>query len=206
GPLPLSSVCAYDTRFLPEQLRRGIAQTHPALLTAHGRTPNDLYEDPATVLRRTSPHGADPVEVTAPTLHPAALTEVTQLADLRTQLRGVLDPLRQHLQLCEDFFTAVVEVATNGLRHGRPPLDVRLWITRDRLVCTVTDRGVGFDDPLAGYRPYGAEPLHGMGLWLVRQACDRIDAYRTPGGFTVRLVTGLPRGPGDPGNAAGTAP
>lgn len=28
----------------------------------------------------------------------------------------------------------------------------------------------------------------GMGLWAARQLCDRMDLYRTPEGFTVRVV------------------
>ena len=46
---------------------------------------------------------------------------------------------------------AVHEVASNGLRHGEPPVTVRVWLGPGRVVCTVTDRGHGFDDPFTGY-------------------------------------------------------
>ena len=38
---------------------------------------------------------------------------------------------------------AVHEVVANGLRHGEPPVTVRVWFARGRVVCTVTDRGAG---------------------------------------------------------------
>ena len=91
------------------------------------------------------------------------------------------------------------EVIGNALRHGAPPIDVRLWTTSTRLEATVTDSGQGFDDPLAGYLPPGTgSPAVGVGLWAARQACDTLETVRTPAGFSVRLTTVLP--------APGTAP
>ena len=80
---------------------------------------------------------------------------------------------------------------SNALRHGRPPVDVRLWTTPTRLVCAVTDRGNGFDDPLAGYVPYDDDHTR-AGLWLARRSCDSLDYVATPDGFTARLTTDLP--------------
>ena len=67
---------------------------------------------------------------------------------------------------------------------------IRLWSTARQTVCTVTDAGPGFDDPLAGYLPaHGGDMSRGgMGLWLARQLCDQVTLARTPDGFTVRLV------------------
>jgi anti-sigma regulatory factor (Ser/Thr protein kinase) len=81
-------------------------------------------------------------------------------------------------------------VATNGLRHGEPPVTVRAWVSPGRFVCTVTDRGAGFDDPFAGYVRGGGEdlPEGRLGLWLARQLCDEVTTSRTPEGFTARLV------------------
>src|SRR4051794_15971044 len=99
APLPLSSVCAYDTRNLPEPVRRGIEQTHPALLTARGPTPNDRYTDPTTVVRRTAARRPDPVGNTVPVLHLADLTDLTQLPQLRAQLRAALGVHGRHAEL-----------------------------------------------------------------------------------------------------------
>lgn len=191
GPLPLSSVCAYDTRTLPAPMRRGVEQTHPALLTADGRMPNDRYAPPDTVLRRTARDTVEPSPGTPPLLHMAALTDLGQLARVRAQLRVALAANGRYEPLRADFFAAATEVITNALQHGRPPVDVRLWTTPTRLVCAVTDRGEGFDDPLAGYVPYGDDLAH-AGLWLARQACDVLDFSATSEGFTARLTTRLP--------------
>ena len=195
GPLPLSSVCAYDTRELPAPMRRGVEQTHPALLTAGGRVTNDRYMPPATVLRRTPRDTSEPLPATPRMLHVATVTDAGQLAGVRAQLGLVLDATPRYERLRADFLIATAEVLTNALQHGRPPVDVRLWTTPTRLGCVVTDRGEGFDDPLAGYVPYGDEPAR-AGLWLARQCCDTLDFFSTPGGFTARLTTRLPA-PGD---------
>ena len=110
-------------------------------------------------------------------------------------MRAALDGSGEPGQLRSRFAAAVAEVLLNALRHGRPPVAVRLWVTPTRLECTVTDRGDGFDDPLAGYiLPGNGFPPAGAGLWLVRQACDTLEAFRTGTGtgFAVRLATGLP--------------
>jgi anti-sigma regulatory factor (Ser/Thr protein kinase) len=192
APLPLWSVCAYDARALPRSILDGVEETHPALMTAAGRLTNDRYVDPAAVLRRTSSVPVDVVEDTPPTLDVADLADSTRLAQLRAQVRAALDgsPAQQHRR--GDFGLAVGEVLANAFRHGCPPVAVRLWVTPTRLVCTVTDHGAGFDDPLAGYDPPGiGSAVARSGLWLVRQTCDALDAVRTPSGFTVRLTAVL---------------
>jgi hypothetical protein len=176
GPLPLSSVCAYDVRTLPAPMRRGVEQTHPALLNADGRVPNDRYMHPETVLRRPPRDTAEPLPGTPPGLHVATLTDTGQLSDVRAQLGLVLGAQQRYERLRGDFVLAAAEVMTNALRHGRPPVDVRLWTTPTRL---------------AGYVPYG-DDVDRAGLWLARQSCDDLDFFATPEGFTARLTTHLP--------------
>jgi anti-sigma regulatory factor (Ser/Thr protein kinase) len=133
-----------------------------------------------------------------PTLVLADLADPTRLPELRARLRAALDGGNGHGRLSGRFAAAVTEVLGNAFRHGTPPVAVRLWTTPPRLECTVTDGGRGFDDPLAGYLPPGhGSPPAGAGLWAARQACDTLEAFRTPTGFTVRLTTVLP-GPGAP--------
>ena len=93
----------------------------------------------------------------------------------------------------EDFLLAVDEMTTNALRHGRPPVDLRLWADEKRLVCTVTDRGAGLQDPFIGYGPAHGDDLSlgGMGLWLARQLCDHVDITVADDGVRVRLTTVL---------------
>jgi anti-sigma regulatory factor (Ser/Thr protein kinase) len=95
--------------------------------------------------------------------------------------------------MVEDLVMAVHEVAINGLRHGRPPVTVRLWAAPERVQCAVTDGGPGFEDPFAGYVRGGGDelPEGRFGLWLARQLCDEVVMARTPEGFTTRLVVDL---------------
>jgi anti-sigma regulatory factor (Ser/Thr protein kinase) len=162
------------------------------LLTAEGRTPNRHYLDPVTVLRRSSSLRPASIEATNPAVHLAGLTDRACLPDVRARLRASLAGPWWQEEIRRDFVAAVAEVTANAFRHGRPPVELRLWATPSRLLCTVTDRGTGFDDPLAGYLPPGAPGVPGAGLWLARQSCDRLDAYLHRGGFTVRLTTRLP--------------
>ena len=76
---------------------------------------------------------------------------------------------------------------------GAPPVDLRLWTSPEKVVCSISDRGPGIEDPFAGYGPAHGEDLSrgGMGLWLARQLCDHVDIVRRDGVLTVRLVTRL---------------
>lgn len=94
-------------------------------------------------------------------------------------------------EVLEDFLIAMDEMTSNAIRHGQPPVDVRLWTSPDRVVCTITDRGPGWGDPFAGYGPAHGEDLShgGMGLWLARQLCDHVDIFAGTNDMTVRLTT-----------------
>src|SRR3712207_5324398 len=94
----------------------------------------------------------------------------------------------------DDLHLAIDEMSANAVRHGRPPVQLRLWASADRVVCTISDHGPGMDDPFAGYGPAHGSDLSrgGMGLWLARQLCDHVDVIDDGGaGLTVRLTTAL---------------
>ncbi|MGC1211160.1 MAG: sensor histidine kinase [Micromonospora sp.] len=188
----LWNVCVYDTTLLPERVLTEVSHTHPYLLDPAPR-PNDRHVPPEQMLRSLTTPGPDPIQAGTALLDVADLTSLRQLAVLREQVRLTAAVAGAPEWRQNDLMIAVNEVATNGLRHGRPPVRVRIWAGADRLVCTVTDRGEGFDDPLAGYRPATGDALRHTagGLWLTRQCCDRVDLTRTADGFTVRLVQSL---------------
>jgi anti-sigma regulatory factor (Ser/Thr protein kinase) len=189
APYPLSSVCAYDTRSLPDPILDAARTTHPNLLTPAGPTGNSDYRDPATVLRALPADPPDPVEATPPQFT-VELTTPAELAGLRRGLRAALTDAGIATRAIDELVVAVHEVAANGLIHGDPPVAVRAWISGDRARCTVTDRGHGHDLPLAGYLPPTAASARGRaGLWVARHTVDRLSNARTPGGFTVSLTT-----------------
>lgn len=186
---PLWSVCAYDTRLLRHDVLTVGHRTHPDLFTGSACTGNARYVQPVTYLRQLAPSGSDPLRAEVPAFDSGDLVERSQIGELRADLRTALGAAVPGATL-GDLVTAVGEIATNGLTHGRPPVRVRAWASTRRLLCRVTDQGDGFDDPLAGYLP---NPLHsGRGLWLARQLCDRVEAFPAHDGFTVQMATAIP--------------
>jgi anti-sigma regulatory factor (Ser/Thr protein kinase) len=180
---PLWSLCVYDTRQLPGQVLDAGEQTHPRLYP--GRE-SRRYREPAEFVRAV-PAGPLPVEAATPVF---AVQQPTDLVELRAGLLATLARSGLPERTATDLVFAASELTTNAMRHGRPPVRVRLWSTTDQSVCTVTDAGPGFDDPLAGYVPaHGGDMSRGgMGLWLARQLCDQVTMAQAPEGFTVRMV------------------
>lgn len=185
---PLSALCLYDTRREhPDTLRSGL-RTHPRIATAVGYGPNPAFTEPADLLK---PEPPEPRPAAAPDVRMDDVRDPS--AARRTVTRAVLAG-RRPSEAREDFVTALTEILVNAARHGRPPVDVRVWATAASLVGEVTDRGPGIDDRLLGYRPVGPGGLGTapLGLWLARRLSDDLDYGRTEEGFTVRLRTDLP--------------
>jgi anti-sigma regulatory factor (Ser/Thr protein kinase) len=186
---PLWGMCVFDTQRLPESLLTSALQTHSRVATPRGREANPLFVEPADYLRAL-PVPDEPLEGTPPRLHAA---HVADFATLRRALAAELAGVPADGDLLQDFLLAVDEMTSNALRHGGRPVDLRLWIGTDRAVCTIADRGTGWDDPFAGYGPAHGDDLSrgGMGLWLARQLCDHVDITTGPDGASVRLTVGF---------------
>lgn len=185
--LPLWSVCAYCTPDLPPSLLDTALATHPWLRTADGTAaPNPDYVAPGRLVNGAAPLPPPP-DGEAATLD---LAHAGDLGGLRGWLRTRLKDVDTTAEGAETVLLAVNEVACNGLRHGRPPVSVTLWVTPAQILCDVTDRGPGITDPLAGYTP--PDPLrlaeHGAGLWITRRLCDDVTTAHGGTGFTVRLA------------------
>jgi anti-sigma regulatory factor (Ser/Thr protein kinase) len=186
APLPLWSLCAYDTQVLPRPLLDAAWVTHPWLRAGGERARNGDFVQPARLLTGLT----RPLEPPAAQAATVTLTQLGELPGLRRWLQARLADAQLGTEAAEDAVLAVDEVAANGLRHGRPPVQVALWRTTASLVCDITDRGTGLTDPLAGYTP--PDPLQllegGVGLWMTRRLCEDVTTGRTPTGFTVRLT------------------
>jgi anti-sigma regulatory factor (Ser/Thr protein kinase) len=186
---PLWGLCVFDTQRLPDPLLATVLHTHPRVVTSRGREDNPLFTEPADYLRAL-PVPAEPLEGTTPRLH---ATRVADFAGLRRAVATALTGVAAAADVLQDFLLAVDEMTSNALRHGGRPVDLRLWVGPDRLVCTIRDRGAGWDDPFAGYGPAHGDDLSrgGMGLWLARQLCDHVDIRTGTGGASVRLTLRL---------------
>jgi anti-sigma regulatory factor (Ser/Thr protein kinase) len=186
---PLTGLCLYDSRLLPDEVLDSARATHPDLVSAGTRRASADFGDPTDFLRRL-PVPREPVEDAAPVL---VVTGATVLADLRHRLGAALSAFVADPDLAGDLHLAVSEVAANAFRHGVPPVSARVWVSEDQLICEITDRGSGFADPLAGFQPAHGPDLGrgGMGLWLARKLFDHVDLVPGPAGLTVRLATRL---------------
>jgi anti-sigma regulatory factor (Ser/Thr protein kinase) len=187
--LPITALCAYDRSAVPGDVLRSVPPTHPYLFIGDGYRPCPAFEDPRRYLHRL-PIPREPVEALPPVL---VVDAAPRLPDLRHAVKAVLDRHITDEVERADLYLAVSEIAANAFRHGGRPVSARIWTDGRRMVCTVTDGGSSFDDPLAGFVPAHGDDLSrgGMGLWLARKLWDSVDLVRGPQGFTVRLATAL---------------
>lgn len=186
---PLTAMCLFDAEQCSEMVLASARATHPMLLDDGEVRPNPRFRDPRAFVRAL-PIPREPVESGPPAF---AVDDVPSLPTLRHALGAVLERLVSDEEQRGDLHLAVSEVAANAFRHGTPPVSARLWADHERIVCTISDRGRSFDDPMAGYVPAHGFDLGrgGMGLWLARKLWDTVDIVGDERGLTVRLSTRL---------------
>jgi anti-sigma regulatory factor (Ser/Thr protein kinase) len=186
---PLWGLCVFDTRRLPDPILESAQRTHQHLHTPGGRVANPGFVDPADYVR-SLPVPQEPLEHSTPQL---SAVDVTDFIGLRHVAASELAVSAARRETAEDFLLAIDEMTSNAVRHGKPPVSLRLWTSDDRIVCTIADQGPGWDDPFAGYGPAHGDDLSrgGMGLWLARQLCDHVDITQDAAGTAVRLTIRL---------------
>ncbi|MFC7546001.1 anti-sigma factor RsbA family regulatory protein [Plantactinospora sp. GCM10030261] len=184
---PLWSMCAYDTRTTPSTVLMDVERTHPRFARPDGsHVPSHLYTEPVTYLAEDRPMLPDPLQATAPLIELTDPSPGAARSAVYAAHHGQLTP-----DDLDDLVIAVSEVVTNALRHGRPPVVLRLWSAADRVVVAVEDGGAGPKDPFAGLLPAN-NGSGGLGLWITHQSCNHVTTQRGPDGFTIRLTAGDP--------------
>jgi anti-sigma regulatory factor (Ser/Thr protein kinase) len=189
GRYRFSGLCRYDTRCTASDVLDLALAAHHRVFTAEGARPNPYTRPAADLLHELAPTPEpDALEAT-----PAVLTvpDCMALAPVRHAVLRVLHGAAVGTHVAEGFGTAVSEVVSNAVEHGRPSVEVRLHTDGRRWLCVVTDRGAGIDDPWTGFdSPLGTNPgRNGMGLWVARQLCDQLTISRpASGGVRVGLL------------------
>jgi anti-sigma regulatory factor (Ser/Thr protein kinase) len=185
--LPVTFICPYDARVLPQEVLDHARETHPEIVSAAGVSPSSSYEDPRDFCERLD----STVEVQS---REPSLEMMFGLGDLQSVRRlvgsfaidaGFAGPRTEEIVL------AVNEIATNALLHGQPPATVRAWNADDEIILEVVDAGEGIPDALAGQLPPPAQGLGGRGLWLTRLLCDAVEICNA-GGCTVTVHASAP--------------
>jgi anti-sigma regulatory factor (Ser/Thr protein kinase) len=190
---PFRALCLWDSRRLPAERAKAYRAAHPGLVGPSGLRPNGEYVAPEELVSRPEHRPRPDPAQAGPPQYDADVGD--DLRHLRLDLYPVALSSQMRSDALDDFIKAVGGVVLNACAHGSGNVRVRLWAPPHKLVCTVTDRGPGIDDPFVGYgkpavkSPREAPGNGGLGMWAARQLCDRLDYGSGPEGFTVRLVS-----------------
>jgi anti-sigma regulatory factor (Ser/Thr protein kinase) len=186
--LPLTFLCPYDGRALPDEIVGYARCTHPEIADAGGSTASDCYEDPMDFCRRLDSAALAPVA--PPSLEIdfglADLPSVRRMVEWEALYAGVSGSRTDELVL------AVNEIATNAVIHGSAPASLRIWNEDGEVVCEVSDAGDGIDDALAGQLRPAATGPGGRGIWLTRMMSDAVEIRSTATGCTVAIHAKAP--------------
>lgn len=180
---PLWGLCPYDTRLVPGASLEDVRRTHPYIATRTGHLVNPGHVEPGEFLTGHTSSWRDRLEDDPPL---ARFTDPTP-AQVRDTLLAAGGSTLLSANDLRGLVLGASEAVTNAVRHGVPPVTVRLWCSPRRIVVAVTDTGPGPGDPYAGLVPPGGG---GMGLWLAHQMCGYVTFRRGREGFTIRLVAG----------------
>ena len=184
--LPAWVVCTYNANGTPDPIIDGVWRTHPEVHAGDTWHTSDRFEDPDELLGALTPEptplsglrsigfGRDLEEFRDGLARVLAAEKVSDATVLDMLLAAVLDRVLGDLRGGEEH-----------VEHGGGVADVRVGHADGRFVCEVVDRGNGFDDPVAGYLV--PREGTGTGLWVARQLAWRVEFFRSPQGFTVRI-------------------
>ena len=190
---PVSFICPYDARTLPDEILEHAERTHPELVAGDGEAAaSSAYEDPHSFcsgLARDAPHAGTPVSELE--FGSADLPALRRLVEWESLFAG-LEPTR-----VDELVLAVNELATNALVHGEAPARLMIWNEDGEVIFEVEDRGEGIGDALAGQLRPSPGGAGGRGLWLSRLMADALEIHSDEDSNTVALHVSLP-GQADP--------
>lgn len=182
------ALCAYDRNTAAPDLIAEVRRTHRELLEGGRPRRNGDYTDPRRLFTELdaeldrAPLPLPPVFDTI-SIESADLHDVRAFVAARAARHGLPDGALSGL------LVAVTELATNAVKHGTPPMAVRLWTEGGDLVCDVADSGLWWPRPAAtlGFVPPESAAAGGFGLWGVRMLADGVQIRAGWDGTVVRL-------------------
>lgn len=178
-------ICIWDRRRHSDRIIEVMRSVHDHEVTEAGTRPNGQRVAPAEYLagRNDVPLPSPPTlaDLDMTVLSPDDVSVVGRAASSWAGSRGFSD------SASDDVVIALVEIATNGLLHGRPPVRIRGWWQGETLVAQVDDTGGRRLPATAGYLAPGVEPGAARGLWLARQLADVVSVHTADSTTSVRL-------------------
>jgi anti-sigma regulatory factor (Ser/Thr protein kinase) len=180
-------ICGYDTRVAGPDVLEAARRTHPLLAGWHGTRRNRNYDEPE--------HfgiDCDRTPLPAPEQRPDSLSfeRAEDLRGVRRFIEGHARRLSMHELEMVKLRQAVDSIAGNAVKHGTPPMELRLWAEDAVMVCEVVDFGHWRPEGLIGFLP--PDPGTGFdGLWGARMLVDAVHVRAGWSGTVVRLRTRL---------------
>jgi anti-sigma regulatory factor (Ser/Thr protein kinase) len=179
-------ICPYDVGELSGEVVAEAKRTHPRLLDATGRWTSLGYLPPKDFNRECDRSPLPPVPTRAERLR---FEKAEDLRGLRRFVADYATRRRMADSALAKLHIAMDEVAGNAVRHGTPPMELRVWTEGGRLICEVADYGHWHPDALVGFLP----PGEGLGLWGARMLVDLVQIRAGWSGTYIRLHTRLSR-------------
>jgi DNA-binding GntR family transcriptional regulator len=184
---PVTILCPYDARELPEAILADARRTHAELVDMGGLAPSAEYVEPGEFVRALDEEGFP-----APS---APTNELPIQGNLRDVRGFILQQARRagvSGKRLQDIFLAVQEVASTVIAHGAERGGIRAWIADGMLVFEVRDGAAGVGDPLiAQLASDPAMLLEPRGLWMARILCDLVEVRAGDHGLVMRLHVAL---------------
>jgi anti-sigma regulatory factor (Ser/Thr protein kinase) len=169
GALPCRLVCAYDAARVGDHLVAAACRGHSHIISNGQRHRSPDF----------SPHERIAASIATP---PREQVVIDAVVDQPIAVRRMLTAAfgaEAGSDALADVHVAASELVTNGLRHGRPPVEFRAWRTPTQLLIEVADHGQGLTDPYPDLRPPKDAPQYGgYGLWIVGQLAHWVDVVR----------------------------
>lgn len=183
--IPLWLRCPYDVSALPAPIALAALDSHPTVMEVGGHRGSTSYGGLHTVdsiFRAELP--PEPSDATMVRFGRSDL-DLVRAQVSRSAWDAGLDGDR-----CRSLTSAIIEIASNSIRHGGGQGELRTWTRADALVCQISDRGQ-LEDPLAGRRPPATREQEERGLWLVNKVSDLVQLRSTTQGSVARVFTWL---------------
>ena len=174
-------LCPYDTEALGPEVIEKARRHHPFVSDRTRSEPSPSFPGADELARPfDEPLPPQPADAAVWAVHdPGELRELRSFVG-RQAIEAGLTGLET-----SDLVLAVMELASNSLRHGGGRGSVAIWREHGSIVCEVRDGG-RIEDPLVGRVQPSTQHVGGRGLWLVNQLCELVQIRSFPSGTVVR--------------------
>jgi anti-sigma regulatory factor (Ser/Thr protein kinase) len=181
----IRALCPYDATNLDPDVLREAELTHPWVIHGEGEGSLSRTYAGAAIPRAADLPLPDPPQTA--TRFVFGLDDLSAVRSIAGR-HGTKSGLSQ--ERTADLVLAVNEVATNAIKHAQARGLIRLWTTPGHAVCQLEDPG-HIADPLAGRHLPTLSADGGLGLWMVNQLCDLVEARTSALGTVIRLTMNL---------------